>query len=146
MARTIIGLFDSVDEARTVLQELMYQRLPSGSIGVIANRRNTFADSIISVTQAGMGGDASIALVIFLPGNMADLADALDEIGVSEEDTQIFLAGIDQGNLLAIIEVDYSMFDRAMGIINSRTRKMSWLRGRRFLPLFASPHGPGRGY
>jgi hypothetical protein len=146
MARTIIGLFEDVGEARTVLQELMYQRLPSGSIGVIANRRNTSADSILSVAQAAMGGDANIALVIFLLNNMADLADALDKIGVSEEDTQTYLAGIDQGNVLATIEVDYSKFDQAMGIINSRTMKRSWLRGRPFLPFLASPHGPGKGY
>jgi hypothetical protein len=39
---------------------------------------------------------------------MAVLANALDEIGVSEEDAQTYLTGIDQGNVLATIEVDYS--------------------------------------
>jgi hypothetical protein len=142
MARTIIGLFEDAPSTRTALQDLVSEYRLRGSIGILADRRRMSFEDLTPVINAVMHSEAGMVQVIFLAQD--DLIDALDEIDVPEADVQTYAEGLQQGEVLVSVEVDYSDFDRLWEAIGRRAKKRYRLRGRPFLTLMGT-HGHVRG-
>ncbi len=136
MAKTVLGLMDNIDDARSAVRDLVESGIPAGDIGFMANEKHALpsdphegkGNQAASGAAAGavLGGITGLALAlapIAVPGIGALLAagplaaalagaltggliGGLTRLGVPEQQAQYYAEAVRRGGILITVAAD----------------------------------------
>jgi len=65
MAKTVVGLMDNIDEAQSVVRELVGSGIDRGDIGFIANQKDAIPSSAdLNESEGSAGNDGAILVAV----------------------------------------------------------------------------------
>lgn len=135
MARNIVGLYDNSADAQAALQDLRSAGFSQDQISFVANNARgeydqyaSDADGLLTGLSlfaipgigpvAGLGGLATLAGAD-IDTAVGDLLGALVDVGIPEEDANMYTEGVRRGGtLLMISEAADDQVDRSVDILN----------------------------
>lgn len=103
MARTAVGLFENQGLAYQVAEELKTAGLPSGWIRTIANPLDLPVEGSLGTPHTDF---------------MAALCRDLREIGMTDEEANVYVKGVDNGGVLVMATGTAEQIDSAASIMN----------------------------
>ena len=108
MAKTLVGLYDTLTDAEQVVHALGMEGFPRGGIRVAAPH---------GAARRGMG--ASVGEWITAESG-TDMVDTLTDLGVPADEAQVYAEGIRRGGALVIVESSDEWADRGLEIMHQR--------------------------
>jgi uncharacterized protein (TIGR02271 family) len=108
MAKTLVGLYDTLTDAEQVVHDLGMEGFPRGGIRVAAAQG-----------AARRGMDASVGEWIMVESG-TDMVDTLTDLGVPADEAQVYAEGIRRGGALVIVESSDEWADRGLEIMHRR--------------------------
>jgi uncharacterized membrane protein len=132
MAKTVIGLFESVSEAKRVLQDLVDHGFEPSDVSVMAHQGRTAAPKSGSPWAPRMFSISGVGPVLATGPLAAALADIsggptatsvlaiLKDRGVPADEAQWYLEGVHRGGALVSVDTGDASADRVVDIMNSK--------------------------
>jgi stress response protein YsnF len=120
MAKTLVGLYDTLTDVEHVVQDLIAQGFSRSDIQVVA------PDG-----EARRGKDAYVSKWVMADGG-TDVVDMLEDLGVPTDEAISYAEGIRRGGALVVVESSDDWADRGLEIMNRlqpvdiNERAMQW--------------------
>ena len=108
MAKTLIGLYDTLTDAEHVMHALVTEGFPYGAIR-----------AVVSNNAARRGTDTSVGEWITAESG-TDIVDTLTDCGLSAAEAHAYAEGIRRGGALVIVKPIDEWVDRCREIMNRR--------------------------
>ncbi len=135
MAKTIIGLFDDISEAQSILQELVNNGFDRDDISVLTPQEKSSATAPTpgwsgrSLSVSGLGSVTATGPLATTLADMSgrpngtNLLDALQEQGVPADDARWYVGGMRRGGTLVSVIASDEYADRAADIMRGYVQR-----------------------
>ena len=116
--RTVTGLYDSYDDARSAVTALEEAGVPSDHISIVTNKANG-VDVEGQGSYAGEGAGAGAGVGAVAGGAVGGIVGAMISEGVPEDEANFYAEGIRRGGSVVTAKVEGSKAEVAQSILSA---------------------------